>query len=59
MHCMSARAILRLSIIALSLLQVSTVSAQQNETRIALVIGNSTYPDADAPFPAPSTTRLR
>jgi Caspase domain len=51
MHCMSARAILRLSIIALSLLQVSTVSAQQGETRIALVIGNSTYPDADAPFP--------
>ena len=51
MNCMSARAILRLSIIALSLLQVATASAQQGRPRIALVIGNSAYPDAGAPLP--------
>jgi hypothetical protein len=50
MHCTSARAILRLSVIALSLFQVATVTAR-GEARIALVIGNSVYPDAGAPLP--------
>jgi hypothetical protein len=40
-----------LSVIVLSLLQVATASAQQAEGRIALVIGNSAYPDAGAPLP--------
>jgi len=46
-----ARAILTSSVVALSLLQVPAVPAQQGETRIALVIGNSAYPDAGAPLP--------
>ena len=50
MHRMSARAILRLSVIALVLLQVATAAAQRGEPRIALVIGNSAYPDASAPL---------
>jgi hypothetical protein len=45
------RAILSLIVIALSLSQVSSLSAQQSDARLALVIGNSVYPDAGAPIP--------
>jgi len=34
-------------------LAVGPVCAQQNETRVALVIGNAAYPDADAPLKEP------
>jgi tetratricopeptide (TPR) repeat protein len=43
-------------LVALSLLAglaVGPVGAQQNQTRVALVIGNAAYPDADAPLKEP------
>jgi hypothetical protein len=43
-------------LVALSLLAglaVGPVRAQQNETRVALVIGNAAYPEADAPLKEP------
>jgi tetratricopeptide (TPR) repeat protein len=43
-------------LVALSLfagLAVGPVRAQQNEARVALVIGNAAYPDADAPLKEP------
>jgi hypothetical protein len=48
MHFISARAILRLILVAVLLMQVSFVLAQ-DDARIALIIGNSIYPDAGAP----------
>src|SRR4051812_37355146 len=39
-----------LLVLALLLATVGQVSAQQSDARVALVIANSAYPDADAPL---------
>lgn len=49
-RCMTALGIFRLGILLLLLLSPVAASAQQG-ARVALVIGNASYPDAGAPLP--------
>jgi tetratricopeptide (TPR) repeat protein len=50
MAYMNPRLFLLLLLALFAATGVSQVSAQQSETRVALVIGNADYPDADAPL---------
>src|SRR5215468_1205667 len=49
----NARLIFLVALSLLAGLAVGPVRAQQNEARVALVIGNAAYPDADAPLKEP------
>ena len=47
------RLILALLVILLAPMGAHPAAAQQNDTRLALVIGNASYPDAEAPLRDP------
>jgi Caspase domain/Tetratricopeptide repeat len=53
MAYVSSRLILALLLTVLGAMGAYPVAAQQSETRVALVIGNASYPDAEAPLKDP------
>jgi uncharacterized caspase-like protein len=53
MACVGSRPILSLLLMVVAAIGACPVKAQQNDTRLALVIGNASYPDAEAPLRDP------
>src|SRR5258708_12132097 len=53
MAYMNSRLIILLALTLLAATAIRQASAQQNDARVALVIGNAAYPDAEAPLKDP------